>query len=195
MNVGEGLTFFNNKLKVDFEDPSLVLYDSGGAIIFPDLSQTPRELGTIDCDSWTTTSDGDRGINIDRNHIPLNYGMYAYEVDDRETPTSTTLKTKSDVIAEINLALLNSEPTPYDLMVGDLITFRQNYRNRNDPLYTTLVDDGLRYKSDICLALFTVEGITKSGASISTVTDITLRCLYSSPTTTAGGWSKNMVLI
>lgn len=195
MNVGSGLGFENNKLIIDFEDPSQVIRTEGG-IIFPDLSLEPLEMGTLDADSWTTTNDTHRGIGLDRSCIPLNYGMYAYQITDRTNPESTTLKTKSDVITEMNLATTNNEVSPYDVEEGDLITFRQQYRKSEK--CTTDVDDGLRYKSDVCLALFTVVSVTKtptSDPSISIVDDITLRCLYSSDTTTEGGWSKGMTLI
>ena len=177
INAGKGFTFVGNKLSLNWESSDNISVQSDG-IMIPDLTGTPGIDAGSKSDNWTTALSG-TGIKINRSVVQCIFAMSCWHVTSRTLGSYAvdynTMKTKADVITEINALIDSYDYTSYKMQSGDLFMFRSEPVPVEHNGWTKTCDDGKRYQWAPCLAMFSVDSITYLGA---TVTDITLTCLW-----------------
>lgn len=177
IDIGDGLKFNGNKLMTDWENNGNIGIQSDG-IMIPDLSGPPGIGGGSTVDNWTVQASG-TGIKANRNVVQLIFTMSCWKVTNHTKSNyqvdNSTMKTKADVMTEMNDALDDYDYTSYNMMPGDMFMFRSKAVPIEYSWWTHTIDDGNRYTWAPCLAIFSVESVTRSGRKI---TDITLRCLW-----------------
>jgi len=180
IQAGKGLGFNDNKLTTAIAESSLITKRPDG-IFVGNLTGNPGQGGgTNGCDNHTVIPFSN-ACCINRNVVQFIFAMSAWKVTNRTvgnyTINPSAMKSKADVINEFNAVLTKYGYTSYNIFEKDLMMFRHNPTPLAYTGWTETIDDGNRYPSTPCLALFVVDSISKPSGSL-WVNDITLKCVW-----------------
>lgn len=177
IDVGNGLTFDDNKLTTNWVDDSNVTKSPNG-IIVGDMNefQMNRTISTVDNE---TLVESNNGVSINRDKVQCIFAMSCWKVESRSpynyTINQSLMKTKEDVIEEMNILIDEYNHTCYNMNNGDLLMFRHQPVPLMNDTWSYTSDNGLRDEHTPCIALFVVTDISYSDKKVS---DINLKCLW-----------------
>lgn len=183
LNTGKGITFIGNKMATNYENNGNISIRSNGLYI-PNLSgSSGTSGGEVSIDNNYIVPSGS-GVKTSRAKVQYIFSMCAYRVLTRTrnnyTIDTDNLKTAQNILTEFNAKISDRSTTAYNIAAGDLLMFRSKpHPIQYWPLTESTVDDGNRYTSDDCLALFVVNDVYKNPGVGLEIVNFTLECLYS----------------
>ena len=190
LNIGEGLTFNDKQLTLDFEESPYVHKRTNGLSI-DSLKGNTGEGGDSVEDNYTIIKSKSGHLQTNPEVVEYIFSMCAYKVIER-TRTSvdtysvdnTQVKDINDIINELNACIDASGGTNngamYILKLRNLFQLRNTSSSIKLSSWPVAIDNLNRGQEDECKALFYVKEIEYSTNKTCYVKHIKLTCLWSS---------------